>query len=67
MEYRITVKCCDKTYTIEATVYDPKIDLDYTSLDNVISGGIEYWKEKDGLGDFPHEIIKSEMSIDGKD
>lgn len=34
-------------------------------IDSFVFSSIEHYKEEDGLGGLPHEIIKSEISIDG--
>lgn len=66
MKYRITYKCCHKTYSLELSIIDPE-DWDDESQERFVKGSIEHYKEEDGLGGLPHEIIKSEMSIDGED
>lgn len=62
--YRITYKCCHKTSQIELSVFDS--DIDDKLLNKFIIDKIEHYKEEDGLNYFPHEIIKSEISIDGE-
>ena len=66
MKYRITVKCCHKTYKMELTIFDEE-EFDEDSLVKFLLTGIEHYKEEDGLEGMPHEIIRSEISIDGED
>lgn len=64
MKYRITYKCCHKTSRIELSIFED--EFTEQTLVDFISSGIEHYKEEDGLKGLPHEIIKSEISIDGE-
>lgn len=66
MKYRITYKCCHKTNSLELSIIDPE-EMDDDFQERFVKGCIEHYKEEDGLGGLPHEIIKAEMSIDGED
>lgn len=48
---------------MELTLMDN--DWSDEDMNNFVFSNIERYKEEDGLGSLPHEIIKSEISIDG--
>lgn len=65
MIYKITYTCGSKTSAVELRIFEP--DWSDESQMNFVNTCIEHYKQEDGLGGIPHEIVKVECSLDGED